>query len=269
MSGAGCPWADISTTIARRSFTGSFAVLVIRCNLCPSAIDTCRTNTFGRLPTGHHLPHPHALGDSRRDRSSEPTDYTINVQRRGSSCCAAAGSGNRAPRICCTAMPPGRVSLRSLTSWSRCPIVIYVLERAFQLMKLAAMSGGPCVSPQFPQSVVFAGLVFALASRHGVVWQRFPTARSCCRYNDAVNHVRFNNRESVPFIAHSTGAQLFELVLFPGRIRTYLSEMVNEFIMGVEPLDNFDKYVSPFKKMGIEKIVRIQHKVSSCLDKKS
>ncbi|MFI9531414.1 GTP cyclohydrolase I [Micromonospora rosaria] len=32
MSGAGCPWADISTTIARRSFTGSFAVLVIRCN---------------------------------------------------------------------------------------------------------------------------------------------------------------------------------------------------------------------------------------------
>ncbi len=32
MSGAGWPWADISTTIARRSFIGSLAVRVIRCN---------------------------------------------------------------------------------------------------------------------------------------------------------------------------------------------------------------------------------------------
>jgi hypothetical protein len=32
MSGAGCPWADINTMIAHRSFTGSFAVRVIRCN---------------------------------------------------------------------------------------------------------------------------------------------------------------------------------------------------------------------------------------------
>jgi hypothetical protein len=32
MSGAGRPWADISTTIARRSFTGSFAVRVIFCS---------------------------------------------------------------------------------------------------------------------------------------------------------------------------------------------------------------------------------------------
>jgi hypothetical protein len=32
MSGVGWLCADISTTIARRSFTGSFAVLLIRCN---------------------------------------------------------------------------------------------------------------------------------------------------------------------------------------------------------------------------------------------
>jgi hypothetical protein len=29
---AGCPCADINTTIARRNRTGSFAVRVIRCN---------------------------------------------------------------------------------------------------------------------------------------------------------------------------------------------------------------------------------------------
>ncbi|MFE9207479.1 hypothetical protein, partial [Micromonospora sp. NPDC007230] len=32
-----------------------------------------------------HLPQPDALGDSVPDGSSEPMDYTINVQRRGTS----------------------------------------------------------------------------------------------------------------------------------------------------------------------------------------
>jgi hypothetical protein len=47
MSGALCPCADISTTIARRSFTGSLAVRPIRCNRRPSVIVTGRTNTSG------------------------------------------------------------------------------------------------------------------------------------------------------------------------------------------------------------------------------
>ncbi|GAB3275549.1 hypothetical protein GCM10027589_00790 [Actinocorallia lasiicapitis] len=45
------PWADIITTIARRSFTGSLAVLVIFCRRRPSSIDNARTNTPGFLAT--------------------------------------------------------------------------------------------------------------------------------------------------------------------------------------------------------------------------
>lgn len=44
------PWPDVSTTIARRSLTGSFAVLVIRAGLRPPAIDYPRTNTPGDEP---------------------------------------------------------------------------------------------------------------------------------------------------------------------------------------------------------------------------
>jgi len=49
---SGCLCAHISITIPLRSFTGSFAVRLIRCNRCLSAILTCRTNTSGRLPAG-------------------------------------------------------------------------------------------------------------------------------------------------------------------------------------------------------------------------
>ncbi|MEB3960542.1 hypothetical protein OKJ48_09825 [Streptomyces kunmingensis] len=47
------PWVDISTTIARRSRTGSFAVRLICCSLRPSSMLTGRTNTPGRRPTAN------------------------------------------------------------------------------------------------------------------------------------------------------------------------------------------------------------------------
>ena len=50
MSGTLWPCADISTTIARRSRTGSRAVRPIRCSRCPSVIVTGRTNTSGGRP---------------------------------------------------------------------------------------------------------------------------------------------------------------------------------------------------------------------------
>lgn len=50
MSGTLWPCADISTTIARRSRTGSRAVRPIRRRRCPSAIVTGRTNTSGGRP---------------------------------------------------------------------------------------------------------------------------------------------------------------------------------------------------------------------------
>jgi hypothetical protein len=48
----GCaPRAPLALGLGIASFTGPFAVRVIRCNRWPSAIDTCRTNT-------HRPPHP-------------------------------------------------------------------------------------------------------------------------------------------------------------------------------------------------------------------
>jgi hypothetical protein len=49
------PWPDIITTIARRIRTGSFDVLVIRCSLRPSSMDSDRTNTLGLRATPHLL----------------------------------------------------------------------------------------------------------------------------------------------------------------------------------------------------------------------
>ncbi|MFS0725802.1 extracellular solute-binding protein [Paenibacillus sp. 1P07SE] len=41
-------------------------------------------------------------------------------------------------------------------------------------------------------------------------------------------------------------------------VKTYYDEMVNKFIMGVEPLDNFDKFADTLRGMGIEEAIQIQ-----------
>ncbi|MBP1963177.1 ABC transporter substrate-binding protein [Paenibacillus aceris] len=41
-------------------------------------------------------------------------------------------------------------------------------------------------------------------------------------------------------------------------IQTYQDEMLLKFIMGVEPLDNFDKYVKKMESMGIQDAIKIQ-----------
>ncbi|MGG1513873.1 ABC transporter substrate-binding protein [Paenibacillus oryzisoli] len=41
-------------------------------------------------------------------------------------------------------------------------------------------------------------------------------------------------------------------------IQTYQDEMLLKFIMGVEPLDNFDKYVKKIESMGIQDAIKIQ-----------
>src|SRR5215468_1210747 len=77
ISGALCSCADISTTIARRSLTGSLAVRPIRCNRRPSVIYTGRTNTStGRAiatsenSPGSSLPYP------AKDRLHERGSWT-------------------------------------------------------------------------------------------------------------------------------------------------------------------------------------------------
>jgi len=41
-------------------------------------------------------------------------------------------------------------------------------------------------------------------------------------------------------------------------VNTFKDEMFNKFIMGAEPLDNFDKYVKTIEGMGIQDAIKIQ-----------
>lgn len=41
-------------------------------------------------------------------------------------------------------------------------------------------------------------------------------------------------------------------------IQTYKDEMINKFIMGKEPLDNFDKFVQTLKDMGIDDVLAVE-----------
>ena len=47
-------------------------------------------------------------------------------------------------------------------------------------------------------------------------------------------------------------------------INTYKDEMFLKFIMGAEPIDNFDKYVKKIEAMGINDAIKIQQ---SALDR--
>src|SRR5215471_17263849 len=81
ISGAACPCADISTTIARRSLTGSLAVRPIRRNRAPSAIVTGRTNTSGGRPIATSENSP----GSSLTATPLKINYTNNVPGRGTS----------------------------------------------------------------------------------------------------------------------------------------------------------------------------------------
>ncbi|MFB5676251.1 hypothetical protein ACE5KN_15195 [Paenibacillus terreus] len=41
-------------------------------------------------------------------------------------------------------------------------------------------------------------------------------------------------------------------------VNTFKDEMILKFIMGTEPLDNFDNYVEMLKGLGIEEAIQIQ-----------
>ncbi|MFF4803237.1 hypothetical protein ACFY1U_33290 [Streptomyces sp. NPDC001351] len=93
MSGTDCPCADIITTIARRSRTASFAVLLIRCSRRPSSMLTGRTNTPDDVPRppppsqrGSSLPrNERKINDPTKDPSQatgklkQPRDSLVNV----------------------------------------------------------------------------------------------------------------------------------------------------------------------------------------------
>jgi len=55
-----------------------------------------------------------------------------------------------------------------------------------------------------------------------------------------------------------TEDQQSEMAKIMNEVTTYENEMLLKFIMGTEPIGNFDKYVEQMKKMGIENAVRMQ-----------
>ncbi|WP_164821767.1 extracellular solute-binding protein [Paenibacillus koleovorans] len=55
-----------------------------------------------------------------------------------------------------------------------------------------------------------------------------------------------------------TAAEASELSTILSEVKTYQSEMFLKFIMGVEPLANFDKYIAQMKSLKIERAIAIQ-----------
>ena len=51
---------------------------------------------------------------------------------------------------------------------------------------------------------------------------------------------------------------LTELAKLQTSVKTYYQEMLAKFIMGVEPLDNFDKYVAELNARGLQEILKLQ-----------
>lgn len=41
-------------------------------------------------------------------------------------------------------------------------------------------------------------------------------------------------------------------------VKTYRDEMINKFIMGAEPIENFDKFVNTIESMGIDKVIEVR-----------
>jgi putative aldouronate transport system substrate-binding protein len=52
-------------------------------------------------------------------------------------------------------------------------------------------------------------------------------------------------------------------------VETYRDEMLLKFIMGVEPIENFDKYVKKIQSMGIEDATKIQQAALERFNKRS
>ncbi|HEY8499080.1 MAG TPA: ABC transporter substrate-binding protein [Clostridia bacterium] len=49
-----------------------------------------------------------------------------------------------------------------------------------------------------------------------------------------------------------------EASIIMNEVNTYMQEMFFKFLMGVEPLDKFDEYVSTLKELGIERVIEIK-----------
>ena len=74
---------------------------------------------------------------------------------------------------------------------------------------------------------------------------------------DSVNYARATEKDWLMDLIPTTYAEDAEISSYSNDLTTYLDEMYNKFIMGLEPLDNYDEFVEKAKQLGIEKIIAI------------
>jgi putative aldouronate transport system substrate-binding protein len=65
-----------------------------------------------------------------------------------------------------------------------------------------------------------------------------------------------NEKEMPPVTPNKDESTKYAAVMTD--INTYRDEMYNKFVMGAEPIENFDKYVKTLKSMGIDDAIKIQ-----------
>lgn len=67
-----------------------------------------------------------------------------------------------------------------------------------------------------------------------------------------------SNALTIPYNVIMTTDESSEYSQLYNEISTYSSEMILKFIMGTEPLENFDKFVSAIKGMGVDRAIEIK-----------
>lgn len=71
-------------------------------------------------------------------------------------------------------------------------------------------------------------------------------------------------KHNLPACLTPTPEESKELASIISATNTYVSQMFSKFVMGVEPLENFDKFVAEMKKMNIERAIEIRQ---NCYDR--
>jgi len=67
-----------------------------------------------------------------------------------------------------------------------------------------------------------------------------------------------HKKHEIPSFLSSTQEETSELAQIINDVSTYKDEMFIKFIFGIEPLENYDKYVDQIKKFGIDKAITIK-----------
>ena len=75
-------------------------------------------------------------------------------------------------------------------------------------------------------------------------------------YVDYRNEMEQYIRPTIPALSFTDEREVINSTYT--EIQTYKDEMINKFIMGKEPLDNFDKFVQTLKDMGIDDVLAVE-----------